>query len=144
VRKLNYFQNKPKLPKIDTLAYLERLGISREEPSLPYLKKIQKAHQNAIPLENLWIHYDKRTPWSISEIFKRIVPGHRGGIGIELNFLLYHLLSQIGFNCFISSARLYVDGEYGHLYDHLILIVEQEEKLWLVDVGLQDRLYAPK
>ncbi len=144
MRKLNYFQNKPKLKHIDSFAYLERLGLRREEPTLSYLKKIHRHHLLKIPHENLSIHFEKKIQWDINELFKKIVLKNRGGINLELNYLLLHLLSQLGYNTYAASANLWREGEFGPSHEHMVVIVVIDEKPWLVDVGLKDTLHSPK
>lgn len=144
MRRLNYFQNRPKLPNIDVITYLERLGLKREAPSLDYLKKIQRVHQLEIPVENLSLHFGKSVPWDIHQIFNKVMPGQRGGLPLELNYLLFHLLNQLGFSCIISATSLWDGKAFGSPYQHMVILVELEEKLWLVDVGLTENLYSPK
>ena len=145
MRKLNYFQNRPKLPNIDVVAYLERLGLKREDISFSYLKKIQRHHQREIPIDNLALHFGKPISWDIKSIFRRVMDKDRGGLPLELNYLLFHLLNQLGFDCIITSASHFRgDAEFGPLYEHMVILVEVEEKLWLVDVGLEENIHSPK
>ncbi len=144
MRKLNYFQNRPKLEKIDAYAYLERLGLKRKEPSASNLRELQRHHLLAIPHENLSIHFGKRLTWDISSIFKKIIGSNRGGINLELNYLFYHLLSQLGYECYTAAAQLKHGDEFGPTYEHLVIIVDVDDQFWLVDVGLKDSLYSPK
>lgn len=144
MRRLNYFENRSKLPAIDALAYLERLQLKRELPSLSYLKKIHRQHLATIPHENLDIHFNKFISWEIDPIFEKVIEGKRGGNNLELNFLFYHLLSQLGFDCYTVSASFYQGEEVGSAYQHLVILVSIEESIWLVDVGHQKGPFLPK
>lgn len=145
MRELNFFQNKPKLEKIDAFAYLERLESKREEPSLKYLKKLHKNHLLTIAYENLDIHYGQTWVWDIQHIFKKIVLKGRGGINLELNFVFFHLLTQLGFDCFVTSANLAKGSNtFGPNHEHMVIVVSIGKELWLADVGLQESAMEPR
>lgn len=144
-RKLNYFQTGPKLKKIDTASYLERLGLTRDNPGLKFLKSLHRAHLLNIPFENLDIHYGKKIILSIPQIFDKIIYRKRGGICYELNALFYHLLSELGYDVFLASARVYKKG--GTLtpeFDHMIILATLENEKYLVDVGFGPLFSEPK
>lgn len=146
MRRLNYFQNRPKLKKIDAVTYLERLEVSRNEPSPEYLKQLHKAHLHQIPHENLEIQFGRTQKWDISTLFDNIIAQpHRGGLGLELNFLFYHLLDQLGFQCYPVAAGTQI-SELGTRqgYEHLVVIVAFEEEQWLADVGTKNGPLLPK
>lgn len=146
MRRLNYFQNRPKLTKIDAFAYLERLRLVREDPGLDYLKRLHKAHLQQIPHENLEIQFSRKRKWDIRSLFEAIIlTENRGGIGLELNFLFYHLLDQLGFQCFPTTASLKAEGqEFGPRYQHMIILVFEEDAIWIADVGSKGGPLTPK
>lgn len=145
VKKLNFFQNRPKAEKIDVGDYLTRIKLSRKTPSLLYLKELQKAHLLHIPFENLDIHYRNKITLNYSSIFEKLIQNKRGGFCYELNGLFYHLLYHLGFNCYLISAKVYnVDtDEWGNNFDHMAIIVEIDNEKYLVDVGFGNGPISP-
>lgn len=145
MKKLNFFQNKPKASKIDVTAYLDRVGLKQEEPTLSYLKKLQKAHLLHIPFENLDIHYGSKIILDYSKIFDKVIIRKRGGFCYELNGLFYHLLYHLGYDCHVISGRVMSEqtGEFGRPYDHMAIVVCLEDAEWLVDVGFGDGAISP-
>lgn len=145
MNELNYFGNKPKSIPIDTEAYLSRLGLSKEAPSLEYLKKLHYAHVHTIPFENLDIHYNRKIVLDYQKIFHKIVLEKRGGFCYELNGLFYHLLYHLGFSCYCASGETLRDsGEYSPDFDHMVVIVRLGDQHFLVDVGFGDAFIYPK
>ncbi|WP_370088355.1 arylamine N-acetyltransferase [Ekhidna sp.] len=145
MRKLNFFQNRPKASKIDVDAYLKRIGVDQKEVSLSYLKEIQKAHLHLIPFENLDIHYRSKIVLDYQRIFEKVVSRGRGGFCYELNGLFYHLLYHLGFDCYIISAQVWSQekGVFGKPFDHMAIVVELDNDQWLVDVGFGDGPISP-
>ncbi|MEQ9466857.1 MAG: arylamine N-acetyltransferase [Ekhidna sp.] len=145
MKKLNFFQNKPKASKIDVKAYLDRIALKRQEPTLSYLKQLQKAHLLHIPFENLDIHYGSKIILDYSKIFDKIVYRKRGGFCYELNGLFYHLLYHLGYDCQVIAGRVMSEqtGEFGRPYDHMAIVVDLENEHWLVDVGFGDGAISP-
>ena len=125
--------------------YLNRLGISEKfEPSLQFLKTLQKAHLFNIPFENLDIHYENEIILNKNYLYSKIVENNRGGFCYELNGLFYELLISLGFKTKIISARVYSKEKgYGEEFDHLALIVKIADKEYLTDVGFGDFAYTP-
>lgn len=146
MRRLNYFQNRPKLTKIDAITYLERLGINRQEVSVDYLKQLHKSHLHQIPHENLEIQFGRIRKWDINFLFDQIIAKpNRGGLGLELNFLFYHLLDQLGFQCYpIAAGEKKGEMGYGQQYGHMVLVVAIGEERWLADVGHRNGPLLPK
>lgn len=145
MKKLNYFQTRPKATEIDVDAYLERLGLKREEASLDFLKKLHFEHVHRIPFENLDIHYRQKILLDYKKIFSKIVLRGRGGFCYELNGLFYHLLSHLGFDCYVTSASMLNDeGVPGPPFDHMITIVRLGKQLYLADVGFGNAFSYPK
>ena len=143
--KLNYFHNKPKALRIDIERYLERIHEKREEPTLGYLKRLHKSHLLHIPFENLDIHYKKKIVLDYQKIFEKIVLQNRGGFCYELNGLFYHLLANLGFDCYVISALVKNnEDQFGRDYDHMAIVVCAGNERWLVDVGFGKSFIFPK
>lgn len=146
MRRLNIFQNRPKLTKIDAITYLERLEVNRQNPDEGYLKQLHKAHLHQIPHENLEVQFGRTRKWDINTLFDLIIARpNRGGLGLELNFLFYHLLDQLGFRCYpVAAGSKKTEHGYGQYYEHMVLIVAIKEEQWLVDVGSRKGPLLPK
>ena len=146
MRRFNYLRNRPKLTKIDDITYLERLEVSRKEPSVEFLKELHKAHLHKIPHENLEIQFGRTRKWDISSLFDQIIAKpNRGGLGLELNSLFYHLLEQLGFQCVpVSAGSEPTEIGYGPHYEHLVIVVTLSEEPWLADVGSRNGPLLPK
>lgn len=145
MKRLNIFQNRPKASKIDVAAYLNRIQLPVESPSVAYLKALQKAHLMHIPFENLDIHYRKKILLDYTKIFDKVIRNGRGGFCYELNGLFYHLLYHLGFDCYVISGevRSKETEEFGKPFDHMIVVVLLDEQQWLVDVGFGDGPVSP-
>jgi N-hydroxyarylamine O-acetyltransferase len=122
---------------MDLRTYLDRIDFHDSViVDRDVLYKLQKKHLLNIPFENLDIHYGKKISLSITDIYQKVVTEKRGGFCYELNGLFHQLLTQIGFNAKIVSARVHTkNAEYSPEYDHLAIIVNLENKEFLVDVG---------
>lgn len=130
-------------------AYLRRLGLEAEPPSVDALQRLHRAQVERVPYETLWIHADEA--WGIDprEAAERIAHGGRGGYCFHLNGAFGELLGSLGY----SVAR-HVGGVHGpdgpdraELTNHLVLTVtglptdEHPAGTWYVDVGLGDALH---
>lgn len=145
MKKLNYFQNKPKALEIDVETYLKRLGLEKEEPELKYLRKLHYAHIHKIPFENLDIHYQRKVQLDYKKIFDKIVRKRRGGFCYELNGLFYHLLYHLGFECYVVSAQMKNEsGAFDKPYGHMAIIVTMGKEDYLIDVGFGNSFSYPK
>jgi len=137
------------LPEIED-AYLRRLALDREPPSVEGLFRIHRAHLERVPYETTWIHLGEQ--WSVDsrEAMARIARGGRGGYCFHLNGSLSQLLAALGYD-----VTLHVGGVHGpepspdNLTNHLVLTVsglpsdENPGGQWYVDAGLGDALYEP-
>src|SRR5690554_4349646 len=131
---------------IEIQPYLNRINYKGPLiPNLALLNTLQKNHLLNIPFENLDIHYGVPIELDMDKIFQKVVKKGRGGFCYELNGLFHHLLSAIGFNAKIISARVYdrKKGIYGKEFDHLAIIVMLENKEYLVDVGFGEFTFYP-
>lgn len=126
--------------------YLKRIGYSGStEPTLETLTRLQYQHLLTIPFENLDIHYGNPITLNVSSFYRKIVKNGRGGFCYELNGLFHALLQKLGFKAKMVSARVYEEetATYSPEFDHLAILVNSDEKGWLVDVGFGDFIYAP-
>ncbi len=121
----------------DLVRYLERIQVAGPiDTDLASLARLQLAHLKAVPFENLDIHYGRPISLGAEEVFEKIVLNKRGGFCYELNSLFCALLSEIGFETKIVSARgVKRDGGLAPEFDHLAIVVSIGGMEYLSDVG---------
>ena len=126
---------------MDREQYLDRIGYTGEaSPTADVLGALQEAHLLAVPFENLDIQRGIKIVLATESLFDKIVTHRRGGFCYELNGLFHVLLLDIGFRTRIVSGRVF-DAErnqFGAEFDHMALLVNVENRTWLVDVGFGD------
>ena len=105
------------LPHLD--GYFERIELPsrfrrEQNPKLDreLLATIQAYHVSHIPYDNTALHYSPTPSISlhIHDIFHKLVTRKRGGYCMENNILLYHILRQLGFDVYLTGARLFRDA----------------------------------
>jgi len=132
-------------------AYLDRLGVKAEPPSVDALCRLHRAHVERVPWETLWIQQGARWGSEIRTSVQRIATTTRGGYCFHLNGAFSALLGSLGYR-----VTLHVGGVHGpdgpspaDLTNHLVLLVHDLPSdsnpvgIWYVDVGLGDALYEP-
>ncbi len=125
-------------------AYLDRIGCDgRVRADLDTLKRIHRAHQLAVPFENLDVQL--RRPVSLDPLvsFEKIVTRRRGGWCYEMNGVMGWALREIGFEVQRISAGV-MREKLGDalLGNHLCLLVQLDQP-YLVDVGFGGSLAEP-
>ena len=77
-------------------AYLHRLGLDAEPPSVDALFRLHRAHVERVPYETLWIQLGE--PWDIGPAASvvRIATAGRGGYCFHLNGAFSELLAALG------------------------------------------------
>lgn len=131
--------------KMDSEQYLARIMYEGGlEPSYRALAALQAAHLHTVPFENLDIHLNRPITLDLTKVYKKVVEKRRGGFCYELNGLFGWLLGTLGYEVTLLTARVVNgEGELGHPFDHLALMVTMNEKRWLVDVGFGHSFEAP-
>jgi N-hydroxyarylamine O-acetyltransferase len=128
---------------VDTDAYLARIGYTgAREPTTEVIQRLHRAHMLAVPFENLDIPLGRPIELSVPAFYDKIVGRRRGGFCYELNGLFGWLLQQLGIGVTLLSARVYHQGEPGPDFEHVLLLVEAEERL-IADVGFGDSFIEP-
>jgi N-hydroxyarylamine O-acetyltransferase len=130
-------------------AYLRRLGLDAEPPSIDALQRLHRRQVERIPYETMWMHAGE--VWGIDplESLTRIVLQSRGGYCYHLNGAFAELLRSLGY-----EVVRHVGGVHGlggpdaeSAGNHLVLTVrrlpsdENPSGMWYVDVGLGDALH---
>jgi N-hydroxyarylamine O-acetyltransferase len=121
-----------------TKDYLKRIRIGKVlNADSDFLSALHYSHLRYIPYENFSII--NKTPFSLDEddLFEKMIKGCRGGFCYELIFLFKRLLSELGYDVELLSARIFhrPDLIQGPEFDHSILSVKIKNESWLVDVG---------
>jgi N-hydroxyarylamine O-acetyltransferase len=129
---------------MDVEAYLRRIEYDGpREPSAACLRALHRQHLLTVPFENLDIPLKIPIRLELPLIFDKIVMRRRGGFCYELNGLFCELLTAMGFQVQMLSARVRRDdGSFGPEFDHMLLKVELEEP-WLADVGFGESFVNP-
>ncbi len=120
---------------MDINCYLKRIKYSGSRvPAAETLRQLHRAHLLTIPFENLDIHLGHTIILDDEKFFEKMVRQRRGGFCYELNGLFAALLRALGFKVTMLSARVNLEGILGPEFDHMVLLVQLEER-WLADVG---------
>jgi N-hydroxyarylamine O-acetyltransferase len=129
---------------LDLSAYLHRIRLDGSvRPDLASLRAIHRAHQYAIPFENLDVQLRRPVVLDVEANYNKIVRRRRGGWCYEMNGVMGWALKQIGFEVMrVSGAVMRVRAGDAHLGNHLCLVVHLAES-YLVDVGFGGSLAEP-
>jgi arylamine N-acetyltransferase len=131
-------------------AYLGRLGLDAEPPSVGELFRILRAHVDLVPYETTWIPMGEQWDIDSDSAMERIARRGRGGYCFHLNGSLARLLEMLGY-----EVSRHVGGVHGPvpsadtLTNHLVLLVgglpsdDNPSGSWYVDAGLGDALCEP-
>lgn len=126
------------LPPSHVAAYLSRIGLSATPPppTLATLERLQRAHMQTVPFENLDVFH--RVPLSLApaDLHDKIVRRRRGGYCFELNGYYAALLRALGFDVSPRLARVWLrDPPETPTRNHLAHVVTIDERPYLTDVG---------
>jgi N-hydroxyarylamine O-acetyltransferase len=129
---------------MDVEQYLRRIAYDGPlRPSVAVLRALHRQHLFTVPFENLDIALRNPIVLDVALLYDKIVRRRRGGFCYELNGLFFTLLTALGFDVQMLSARVRRDdGGFGPDFDHMLLRVDLEEP-WLVDVGFGDSFVDP-
>ncbi|KAE8378455.1 arylamine N-acetyltransferase 1 [Aspergillus bertholletiae] len=129
-------------------AYLERIQLPNayrrdQHPTLDlsFLSRLQGYHISAIPYENLSLHYAKvvKVSLDVAELHRKLVQRRRGGYCMENNILFHHVLLFLGFEVYLTGARLFRvrDGKPAGWsgWEHSVNIIIFGQQRYLIDVG---------
>ncbi len=123
--------------------YCQRIGYQNEVVvNEDCLKELHRYHVMSIPFEAIDVQLGRRIELKLDSIFHKVVKQNRGGYCYELNLLFQAMLSEIGFESYLISARIFNNQEFGPEFDHMAIVVKLQE-YWLVDVGYGDLFIEP-
>lgn len=131
-------------------AYLRRLGLEVEPPSVDALFRVHRAQVERVPYETTWIQLGERWDIDTDAAVERIAKRGRGGYCFHLNGSLSRLLTTLGYDVTLHVGGVHrVEPAVEDLTNHLVLTVaglpsdESPDGNWYVDAGLGDALYEP-
>ena len=120
----------------DLDAYLRRIGSPRPVGiDLATLRRLHRAHLQAIPFENLDIQMGRPIRIDPASVTADLVGRARGGYCFQQNALFRLALTAIGFAPRACEGRVRVEASGVRPRTHMVLIVPLESGEWLVDVG---------
>jgi N-hydroxyarylamine O-acetyltransferase len=120
------------------VAYLNRVGVPAPAVmDAAALRALHRAHQLAVPFENLSIHLAEPISLDEGDLIGKIVRRRRGGFCYELNGAFALLLEALGARVSRVAARVYGEAGLSPPFDHLALVVRPADGSgpWLADVG---------
>lgn len=125
-------------------AYLNRIRFDGSaRPDLATLRAIHRAHQYAVPFEDLDVLLRRPVVLDLEANYNKIVCQRRGGWCYELNGVMGWALEQIGFEVMrMSAGVMRVRAGDAQLGNHLCLLVSLDQR-YLVDVGFGGSLVEP-
>jgi N-hydroxyarylamine O-acetyltransferase len=127
-------------------AYLDRIGLATSVTAdQAGLRDLHRAHQLAVPFENLSIHLPEPISLDEDDLIKKIVTSRRGGFCYELNGAFALLIAALGGHVRRVGAKVYGEHGLGPPLDHMALIVTATDQTgpWLVDVGFGSHSVYP-
>ena len=132
-------------------AYLRRLGIDPEPPTVEALRRLHQRQVERVPYETLWIHSGENRDLDPIASAQRIALQGRGGYCYHLNGAFAELLQSL-----VYDVHRHLGGVHGSeganaaaTGNHLVLTVTglptetNASGAWYVDVGLGDALHEP-
>ena len=127
------------LTAAQTRAYLRRIGLGAESdrsPTLNTLARLQRAHMETVPFENLDVFLRRPLSLERDDLYEKIVTRRRGGYCFELNTLYAALLRSLGFDVRPRLARVWLrDPAAPPTRNHLTHLVTLDGRPYLTDVG---------
>ncbi len=127
--------------------YLDHIGYEGvPAPNLESLLKLQRAHVQTVPFENIDVQFGRTLTTSVEDAYHKIVNGKRGGWCYEQNGLFGWALGEIGFDVTRIAAGV-MRHEIGRAADanHLCLLIRLKapDSEYLADVGFGGSMIQP-
>ena len=120
----------------DFAPYLQRIDYAGPlSPALETLQRLQFAHVQHIPFENLDILLGQPILLDHESIWNKLVVRNRGGYCFEQNRLLATVLENLGFQVTCLAGRVQMGSQQVRPKTHMLLMIQVEGEDWLADVG---------
>lgn len=130
--------------RLDLDAYLARVGYGGpREPSLTALHGLQRAHQAAIPFENVTALVGDGVPLDLEALQAKMVRRRRGGYCHEHVLLFAAVLERLGFGVARLAARVRPWAPRALPRGHLLLATEVDGRRLVCDVGFGSAVLGP-
>lgn len=127
--------NGPPMTQAQIDEYLQRIGLTGPiSLDLAGLTRIQQAHQQSVPFENLDVLAGREISLDREHLFEKVVRRKRGGLCSELNTLYNWLLISLGFQVISFNSRITGYGKV-EFRRHRVLGVSLNGTLYTTDVG---------
>jgi N-hydroxyarylamine O-acetyltransferase len=145
------FASLPPLDDAVRAAYLDRLGVGAEPPSVESLCTLVQRQTERVPYETMWIQSGERWGIDPAESARRIALVGRGGYCYHLNGALGLLLHSLGYDVrgHVGAVHVSAAPDPEAVGNHLALTVgglpsdSNPSGAWYVDNGLGDALHEP-
>jgi len=126
---------------LDLDAYLKRVGVDREAPSLEALTRLQTAHVRTFTFDNLDVLLGTHPGVSLPAIEEKFVGRGRGGYCFEHSSLFAAVLHRLGYAVTRHLGRV---GEPDLApRTHLVVMVDLEGERFICDPGFGRSPLAP-
>jgi N-hydroxyarylamine O-acetyltransferase len=120
----------------DLDAYLARLRLpARVTVDAEGLGRLQRAHRQSIPFENLDVLLGRPIRIDSDAVFAKLVGQGRGGFCFEHNRLFLDALAALGFVARPLLARVWLGATETPPQTHSLALVEVEGQSWIADPG---------
>ncbi|MEV5967759.1 arylamine N-acetyltransferase [Kribbella sp. NPDC051952] len=135
---------------MDTEAFLRRIGVNEYDgpPRLEALSRLHAAFVDQIPYESVQFQLEPGKPLDLEETAKRIIAREIGGYCFQLNGTFALLLTELGYQVKMHRGGAETPTRPGDVdASHLVLtvsgLVDDPDRVWLVDGGLGEALLRP-
>jgi N-hydroxyarylamine O-acetyltransferase len=135
---------------MDTGAFLQRIGVKGYDgpPRLEGLSQLHEAFVDQVPYESVQYQLTPGGPLEPEEVAKRIIARETGGYCFQLNGCLALLLTELGYRVEMHRGGAETPNRPGDVdASHMVLtvsgLVEDPNRVWLVDAGLGEALVHP-
>jgi N-hydroxyarylamine O-acetyltransferase len=120
----------------DLDAYLARIRLpARVTRDAEGLVRLQRAHRQAIPFENLDVILGRGVGIDSAGVFAKLVTARRGGFCFEHNRLVLDALAALGFAARPLLARVWLGVEEPPPLTHTLSLVTIGDEEWIADSG---------
>jgi len=127
----------------DLFAYLARLDMpARPTLDAEGLARLQRAHRQRIPFENLDVILGRPIVIDAAAVFAKLVTAKRGGFCFEHNRLFGDALTAVGFAHRPLLARVWLGATDPPPLTHTLSLVAIDGQDWIADPGFGGS-YAP-